>query len=122
MFHKWSTYYANDDEEAFQLSERCAPSILITFINMVLFSPNPAEEGCESGYMYAGQSGIQKFLVIISVACVPVMLLAKPLVMRKQHNAVSNRNLLGKAEVFKFVMRLFSEGTPTARGCERLQR
>ena len=95
MFHKWANYYANDDGgDAFQASERCAPSILITFINMVLFSENKPEEKCDSGYMYAGQRGIQSFLVVISLACVPVMLLAKPLVLRKQHNAVSTTALV----------------------------
>ncbi len=89
MFHKWSTYYANaEDPEAFPYSERCAPSILITFINMVLFSTIQPEKGCETVYMYGGQYGIQCILVVISVCCIPVMLLAKPLVLRKQHNAV----------------------------------
>jgi len=40
MFVKWTKYYANKIPEEFALSERCAPSILITFINMVLFRGN----------------------------------------------------------------------------------
>lgn len=32
----------------------CAPSILITFINMVLFKENTAPQGCDA-YMYGGQ-------------------------------------------------------------------
>ena len=57
MFHKWTTYYASIGtvgKPEFQYSERCAPSILITFINMVLFKDGEAEEGCDP-YMYAGQ-------------------------------------------------------------------
>lgn len=84
MFHKWTSYYANSDPETFAESERCAPSILITFINMVLFKDNKAEEGCDA-YMYAGQKGIQMILVLVSVLCVPWMLFAKPLAIRKEH-------------------------------------
>lgn len=35
-------------------SPYCAPSILITFINMVLFKANTAPSQCDS-YMYGGQ-------------------------------------------------------------------
>ena len=85
MFHKWTLYSA--DAEDRQYSERCAPSLLITFINMVLFSEQPVEEGCDTGYMFAGQKHIQRLLVIIAVCCVPIMLFAKPLAQRKAHNA-----------------------------------
>jgi len=55
MFIKWAKYYANADPATFTYSERCAPSILITFINMVLFRANEAEQGCEP-YLYAGNT------------------------------------------------------------------
>lgn len=84
MFHKWATYYANDKPEDFAISERCAPSILITFINMVLFKPNEVTDpGCEPN-MYAGQSFFQTLLVLVAVACIPVMMFAKPFVLRKE--------------------------------------
>ena len=38
MWMKWTMYGANAED--FANSERCAPSILITFINMVLFKTN----------------------------------------------------------------------------------
>ena len=53
------------DAEEFIASERCAPSILITFINMVLFHDNEIDDApdchtthtcCETAYMYAGKS------------------------------------------------------------------
>lgn len=53
MFIKWAKYYANADPANFGLSERCAPSILITFINMVLFRGNEGEQGCDP-YLYSG--------------------------------------------------------------------
>ena len=52
------------DAEEFIASERCAPSILITFINMVLFKTNEVDDApdchtsgtcCETAYMYAGK-------------------------------------------------------------------
>ncbi len=56
MFYKWATYYANNKPEEEAFSERCAPSILITFINMILFQPNdPLYDSCGEGYMYWGQ-------------------------------------------------------------------
>merc|ERR1719219_164538 len=67
-------------------SERCAPSILITFINMVLFKTNEFEEECGSGYMYGGQKHIQRLLVLVAVVCIPWMLLVKPFMQMREHN------------------------------------
>lgn len=66
------------------LSAGCAPSILITFINMVLFkgSPKP-QEGCEST-MYGGQTFFEPLLVVLALLCIPVMLLGKPIHIMKQ--------------------------------------
>jgi len=41
-------------------SPACAPSILITFINMVLFKDAVALENCNTVYMFSGQ--VTKFL------------------------------------------------------------
>ena len=120
MFHKWATYYANDSEEDFPLSERCAPSILITFINMVLFKPNIVEDKCETGYMYAGQSFIQRVLVVVAVLCIPWMLFVKPFYIRKEHYA-KGPNVNGgttdvsstPAEPFNFVEVLILQGIHT---------
>jgi len=93
MFHKWTAYVAggfgNDlTPEGLDLqSERCAPSILITFINMVLFKENERDSPECEPYMFAGQQGIQKFLVVIAVICIPWMLLAKPLINKNKPKA-----------------------------------
>ena len=49
MWMKWTMYAANAED--FVNSERCAPSILITFINMVLFKDNDdeADPECKTG-------------------------------------------------------------------------
>lgn len=90
MFIKWIKFSAANSG---QFSEACAPSILITFINMVLFkSPDINQNSDCSPYMFAGQAGFQKFLVIIAVLCIPWMLFAKPIhIMRSrkaQHQAI----------------------------------
>ncbi|XP_056309218.1 V-type proton ATPase 116 kDa subunit a isoform X1 [Danio aesculapii] len=73
IFYKWIAYDAK--------SSRVAPSLLITFINMCLFSYNdPTNKP-----FYTGQVVIQCLLVIIALCCVPCMLIVKTLVMRRQH-------------------------------------
>ncbi|XP_060876989.1 V-type proton ATPase 116 kDa subunit a 1 isoform X5 [Metopolophium dirhodum] len=82
MFIKWVSYGPQNE---FADSPACAPSILITFINMVLFKDAVALENCNTVYMFSGQGAVQKFLVIVALLCVPIMLLAKPIyIMRQQ--------------------------------------
>ncbi|XP_012892880.1 PREDICTED: V-type proton ATPase 116 kDa subunit a isoform 1 [Dipodomys ordii] len=73
IFYKWTAYDAHSSENA--------PSLLIHFINMFLFSYP------ESGFpmLYSGQKGIQCFLVVVALLCVPWMLLCKPLILRHQY-------------------------------------
>ncbi|KAJ3600627.1 hypothetical protein NHX12_031607 [Muraenolepis orangiensis] len=72
VFYKWLAYDV--------FTSREAPSLLIAFINMFLFSYS------DSGpQLYAGQSVIQSLLVVIAVACVPCMLVVKPLILRRRY-------------------------------------
>merc|ERR1711994_941858 len=86
MFHKWTAYTAGGFNGDKTTTERCAPSILITFINMVLFKYGddvvPLSAECGPPYMYWGQPGIQKLFVVTAVICIPWMLLGKPLLKR----------------------------------------
>ncbi|XP_017967732.2 V-type proton ATPase 116 kDa subunit a isoform X1 [Drosophila navojoa] len=76
MFIKWNRYAATNE---FPMTEACAPSILITFIDMVLFKKSkPPGLHCNT-YMFAGQSFFQTVFVLIALACIPVMLLGKPI-------------------------------------------
>ncbi|XP_011875110.1 PREDICTED: V-type proton ATPase 116 kDa subunit a isoform 1 isoform X2 [Vollenhovia emeryi] len=90
MFLKWIKYGPKNNE--FE-GPGCAPSVLITFINMVLFKPAVKIGKCDP-YMYGGQDGFQHFLVVVALLCVPWMLLAKPVLMirnrRKQHYQLNN--------------------------------
>ncbi|KAM9210157.1 V-type proton ATPase 116 kDa subunit a 1 isoform 3-T4 [Dugong dugon] len=73
IFYKWTAYDAHTSEKA--------PSLLIHFINMFLFSYSDTG----NAVLYSGQKGIQCFLVVVALLCVPWMLLFKPLVLRRQY-------------------------------------
>uniref|UniRef100_A0A8C3X4A5 V-type proton ATPase subunit a n=1 Tax=Catagonus wagneri TaxID=51154 RepID=A0A8C3X4A5_9CETA len=73
IFYKWTAYNAETSEKA--------PSLLIHFINMFLFSYGDSG----NSMLYSGQKGIQCFLVVVALLCVPWMLLFKPLVLRHQY-------------------------------------
>ncbi|XP_039372254.1 V-type proton ATPase 116 kDa subunit a1 isoform X2 [Mauremys reevesii] len=73
IFYKWSAYDAHTSKDA--------PSLLIHFINMFLFSyTDPSNK-----MLYKGQVGLQCFLVVVALLCVPWMLVVKPLVLRHQY-------------------------------------
>lgn len=91
MFMKWVKFSAENDGA---FSVHCAPSILITFINMVLFKSPVEPEGDCSPYMFAGQSWIQKLLVIVALLCVPVMLLAKPIIIMQERKKAALQPIL----------------------------
>ncbi|KAL7636804.1 UNVERIFIED_CONTAM: hypothetical protein RMT77_012560 [Armadillidium vulgare] len=68
---------------------RCAPSVLIMFIDMALlkkeepFTENNCD--CQDPYMYPNQYNVQVTLILICVIMVPILLLPKPLILKKQH-------------------------------------
>ncbi|XP_019361397.1 PREDICTED: V-type proton ATPase 116 kDa subunit a isoform X3 [Gavialis gangeticus] len=73
IFYKWTAYDAHTSKDA--------PSLLIHFINMFLFSyDDPSNK-----MLYKGQQGLQSFLVVIAFLCVPWMLVVKPLILRRQY-------------------------------------
>uniref|UniRef100_A0A1A9WZJ6 V-type proton ATPase subunit a n=1 Tax=Glossina brevipalpis TaxID=37001 RepID=A0A1A9WZJ6_9MUSC len=76
MFFKWVKYSAKSDH--LPNTPGCAPSILILFINMMLFKHQEPLEGCEE-YLFKEQELVQTIFVIIALACIPWMLLGKPI-------------------------------------------
>jgi hypothetical protein len=57
----------------------CAPSVLILFINMMLFKSSPATGvGCQE-FMFEGQDLIQYVFVVVALLCIPILLLGKPI-------------------------------------------
>ncbi|XP_054726243.1 V-type proton ATPase 116 kDa subunit a 1 isoform X2 [Anastrepha obliqua] len=92
MFIKWNRYAASN---APPYSAYCAPSILITFIDMVLGNtPKTPLPGCQP-YMFGGQSFFQKLFRFIALCCIPVMLLGKPLKIIQQRRQANRQNLTG---------------------------
>ncbi|KAH9629848.1 hypothetical protein HF086_011498 [Spodoptera exigua] len=96
MFIKWTTSQScnirTSITEIVKTSAYCAPSILITFINMMLFKHDANTRPVCDDTMYAGQMGLQKltnkcmlqFFVIMALLCVPVMLFGKPYFIMKE--------------------------------------
>ncbi|NXI29585.1 VPP3 ATPase, partial [Sterrhoptilus dennistouni] len=66
IFYKWIKFSAADS--------RVAPSILIHFIDMFLFTSN-----AENLPLYPGQVPVQMVLVVLALASVPILLLGTPL-------------------------------------------
>uniref|UniRef100_A0A671G2P8 V-type proton ATPase subunit a n=1 Tax=Rhinolophus ferrumequinum TaxID=59479 RepID=A0A671G2P8_RHIFE len=64
-----------------------APSILIHFINMFLFSRSPTNR-----LLFPGQEVVQATLVVLALATVPVLLLGTPLFLRWQHRRRRRRH------------------------------
>ncbi|XP_053308707.1 V-type proton ATPase 116 kDa subunit a 1 [Spea bombifrons] len=73
VLYKWCAFDAATSKDA--------PSILIHFINMFLFSYGETAPPA----LYSGQKGLQIFLVVCALLCVPWMLALKPLILRRQY-------------------------------------
>ncbi|XP_018350535.1 PREDICTED: V-type proton ATPase 116 kDa subunit a [Trachymyrmex septentrionalis] len=76
MFIKWILYEASAEDPGRRPG--CAPSVLITFINMMLFKDATVPNDC-SQYMFEGQDILQLVLILSALLCIPVMLFGKPL-------------------------------------------
>nr|XP_060636953.1 V-type proton ATPase 116 kDa subunit a 1 isoform X1 [Anolis sagrei ordinatus]XP_060636954.1 V-type proton ATPase 116 kDa subunit a 1 isoform X1 [Anolis sagrei ordinatus]XP_060636955.1 V-type proton ATPase 116 kDa subunit a 1 isoform X1 [Anolis sagrei ordinatus]XP_060636956.1 V-type proton ATPase 116 kDa subunit a 1 isoform X1 [Anolis sagrei ordinatus] len=83
IFYKWTAYNAAISMDA--------PSLLIHFINMCLFTYDKNDK-----MLYRGQKGLQCFLVVVALLCVPWMLVAKPLILRQQY--LRRKHLEGQPE------------------------
>ncbi|XP_054725479.1 V-type proton ATPase 116 kDa subunit a1-like isoform X1 [Anastrepha obliqua] len=76
MFYKWVQYSATTDYEPD--SAGCAPSVLIYFINMILFKASPQLSGCDM-YMFDSQVTVERVFWIVALCCIPWLLIGKPL-------------------------------------------
>ncbi|XP_014103359.2 V-type proton ATPase 116 kDa subunit a 1 [Bactrocera oleae] len=76
IFIKWSIFGGNFDTP---YNSACAPSILIMFINMVLFKDGTKDviSGCNFE-MYPGQTIVQYLLIFVAFSAIPVLLIGKP--------------------------------------------
>eukprot|EP00069_Balaena_mysticetus_P001280 bmy_15191T0 len=67
-------------------SAASAPSILIHFINMFLFSSSPTNRP-----LFSGQEVVQPTLVVLALVMVPVLLLGTPLFLCREHRRCHSR-------------------------------
>ncbi|XP_040291684.1 V-type proton ATPase 116 kDa subunit a3-like isoform X1 [Bufo bufo] len=86
IFYKW---FAFDITEA-----QSAPSLLIHFIDMFLFTKNETNRD-----LYHGQQIVQMVLVVIALLCVPVLLLGDPICLYIQHRKKKNNQRHGGQDV-----------------------
>lgn len=92
MFIKWTKYSASNPDP---WSAHCAPSILITFINMVLFKESTVlTEACKTPFMFSGQETLQKVLVLCAFVCIPWMLFAKPILIMQERKKQQHQPIL----------------------------
>lgn len=82
IFIKWIKFSAINP---IPYNSECAPSILITFINMVLLKSTPSSNSSNADpiqcgpYMFHWQYEIQLILMVAALICVPWMVFSKPL-------------------------------------------
>ncbi|KAL5276128.1 unc-32.2 family protein [Megaselia abdita] len=99
MFYKFVKYTAQPPENNFPdeytyLTPGCAPSVLILFINMVLFKPASGyapKDHCDA-LMYGGEVTVQTAFVIVALICIPWLLLAKPLYIQAARSIKAKRS------------------------------
>ncbi|XP_028036199.1 V-type proton ATPase 116 kDa subunit a-like [Bombyx mandarina] len=75
MFMKWTMYSATATDPTYGTS--CAPSVLITFINMMLLKGSEDSPPCKA-MMFDGQDALQKLFLTLGFLCIPIMLFGKP--------------------------------------------
>uniref|UniRef100_A0A7I4YEZ7 V-type proton ATPase subunit a n=2 Tax=Trichostrongylidae TaxID=6315 RepID=A0A7I4YEZ7_HAECO len=92
---KWIFFTAGPQDSIFGYKypgSNCAPSLLIGLINMFMFKALPSgfveEDGhqkfqCHLNFWYPGQGFFQTLFVLVAIACVPIMLFAKPYMLWK---------------------------------------
>ncbi|XP_048514628.1 V-type proton ATPase 116 kDa subunit a1 isoform X2 [Athalia rosae] len=81
---KWVLYSATNDgangaEGDLLTGSRCAPSVLITFINMMLRQSSSDLDPRCSPTMFKGQDTVELIFILGALLCIPVMLLGKPM-------------------------------------------
>jgi V-type H+-transporting ATPase subunit a len=94
IFFKWIKFSGKTEQP---FSPGCAPSVLVYFINMMLFNKNKALDGCQP-YMYPGQSTVQTALLVAALLCVPWLLLSKPLYIKYLRNKKIVEHIEGELE------------------------
>jgi V-type H+-transporting ATPase subunit a len=89
IFYKWTHYDGSTSTDA--------PSLLIHLIDMILLSY--PETPKSSAVFYTGQRGLQTFLIVLAVICIPWMLLGKPVYRIVMNKRRANRGVVLDVDV-----------------------
>lgn len=84
MLIKWIKYGPDNEVKS---GPYCAPSVLITFINMILCKDGVYPPVCGSEYMFPGQYYVQKLLLVMALLTIPWMLFGKPIMLIKERKS-----------------------------------
>mmetsp|Transcript_9082 Transcript_9082/g.12167 ORF Transcript_9082/g.12167 Transcript_9082/m.12167 type:complete len:849 (-) Transcript_9082:50-2596(-) len=85
---KWCLQWDNVLENDPQSLGREIPSLLSTLVNMFLSPASLAAGGAsEQDRIWSSQMAVQIFLLLLALICVPWMLLPKPLLLKRDHEA-----------------------------------
>lgn len=84
MIVKWIVYRTSGLDDGDVNNANCAPSILITFINMCMLSYGEEKttppDGCDTVFFYENQQTVQTIFLIVAVLAVPVLLFGTPII------------------------------------------
>ncbi|KAK6634657.1 hypothetical protein RUM43_012058 [Polyplax serrata] len=86
IFFKWIMYGPQNGPET---GTYCAPNLLLTFINMILFKKVPVRKECTP--MFPNQEQVQKILVTIALICVPWLFAAKSVFLLMRNNIAQDK-------------------------------
>ncbi|KAH8407398.1 hypothetical protein KR222_003365, partial [Zaprionus bogoriensis] len=81
IFFKWLTYGGLKEAP---YNSACAPSVLITFIDMMLMKASEKTKNCNEG-MFPHERKVEFALVVIAFAAVPILLAGKPIYLMQRH-------------------------------------
>jgi V-type H+-transporting ATPase subunit a len=94
IFAKWFAYSAIGGEGE-KYGSACAPSILITLINMFLYKyPDDPKQPCYLDTWYPGQKYVQTSFLLLALFCVPWMLVLKPWYLSRQNKRETERTTI----------------------------
>ncbi|KAK6491800.1 V-type proton ATPase 116 kDa subunit a [Huso huso] len=91
IIYKWCIVTVDESETA--------PSILLLFINMLLFTYDEPTDT----FLYKGRRGVQTFLVVTALLMVPWMLFIKPLLLYKEQKNTKQLVNLGDMCVYQAI-------------------
>ncbi|XP_039481392.1 V-type proton ATPase 116 kDa subunit a [Drosophila santomea] len=80
IFYKWLAFGGHKPAP---YNSACAPSVLITFINMMLMKTEETEESCLDN-MYPYERLVEYALVALAVCTVPILLAGKPIYLMRR--------------------------------------